>query len=152
MAQASAVETRKGVDYIGVTCAFICHDGQQRILLHKRSERCRDEQGRWDNGAGSMEFGEDFEAAVRREVREEYGANILDLRYLGVSNVLRTHGDTPTHWIAVVFAARVDPSEVRIAEPESMDAIGWFTLETLPSPLHSQFQRHIALAHVRGIV
>ncbi len=64
---------KRGEDYIGVTCVFFCHDGNGRFLLHKRSEKCRDEQGRWDCGGGSMEHGETFEQAVCRESGEESG-------------------------------------------------------------------------------
>ncbi len=49
---------KKGIDYIGVTCVFYCHDGKGKLLLHKRSENCRDEKGRWDCGGGAMELGE----------------------------------------------------------------------------------------------
>lgn len=40
----------KGIDYIGITCIFFCHDGNGKILMHKRSKNCRDEIGNWDIG------------------------------------------------------------------------------------------------------
>ena len=30
-----AFDLRKGVDFIGVTCVFYCHDGQGNLLLPK---------------------------------------------------------------------------------------------------------------------
>ncbi len=49
---------KKGVDYTGVCVVFYCHDGQENVLMHKRSNKCRDEFGRWDIGGGGFEFGE----------------------------------------------------------------------------------------------
>ena len=92
-----AHDLKRGIDYIGVTVVFYCHDGAGRLLLHKRSAACRDEQGRWDVGGGSMEFGETFEEAVRREVREEYGVEPLSVVYAATTNVLREHDGCTTH-------------------------------------------------------
>jgi ADP-ribose pyrophosphatase YjhB (NUDIX family) len=133
------VSRRQGVDDPAVSCAFVCHDGGGRIVLYRRSERCRDEHGTWDSGAGALEHGESFEDAVTREVREEFGATPKRIDLLGVRNVLRTIDGVPTHWVALLFAVEVDPAEVRIGEPEKMDELGWFTLDALPEPLHSQF-------------
>lgn len=66
---------RKGIDFIGVTCVFYCHDGKGNFLLHQRSENCKDEQGRWDCGGGGLEVGEEFEDGVKREIMEEYGCD-----------------------------------------------------------------------------
>ena len=128
----------KGVDYIGVNCVFWCHDGRGNVLMHKRSQNCRDEQGKWDCGGGSMDFGETFEQTVRREVAEEYGAKPLKMEYIATKNVLRKHNGNPTHWIKNMFWVLVDPKKVRNMEPEKIDEIGWFTFNKLPSPLHSQ--------------
>ncbi|MFI7544018.1 NUDIX domain-containing protein [Actinoplanes sp. NPDC049599] len=126
-----------------VSCVFICHDGAGRLLLARRSAGARDEPGTWDTGAGALEFGESFEAAVTREVREEYATEPREITLLGVRNVIRA--DPPSHWVAVVFAVRVDPAGVAIGEPHKFDELGWFRRATLPSPLHSQLEPALAL-------
>ncbi|MBC3841160.1 NUDIX domain-containing protein [Streptacidiphilus sp. 4-A2] len=119
-----------------VSCVFVCHDGQGRILLARRSAGARDEPGAWDTGAGALEHGESFESAVRREVREEYTAEALAIETLGVRNILR--GTPVSHWVAVLFAVEVAPEQVAIGEPHTFDALGWFTPDELPQPQHSQ--------------
>lgn len=137
---------KKGVDYIGVTCVFYCHDGKGNFLLHKRSKHCRDEQGRWDCGGGSMEVGETFKKAVIREIKEEYGTKPLELKFAGVNNILRQNGSEKTHWVAVIFTARLDPNKVKIGEPKKIDELGWFKSGEFPKPLHSILLRHFKLA------
>ncbi|MGN6030953.1 MAG: NUDIX domain-containing protein [Thermomicrobiales bacterium] len=126
-----------------VSCVFICHDGAGRILLARRSPGARDEHGAWDTGAGGIEIGETFEEAVSREVMEEYGATAQEITLLGVRNVIRH--DPLTHWVALVFAVRIDPAEARIVERHKFDAIDWFTPDALPTPLHSQTPDSLAL-------
>jgi ADP-ribose pyrophosphatase YjhB (NUDIX family) len=105
-------------------------------LLARRSAGARDEPGAWDCGAGALEFGETFEAAVAREVREEYRTEPREIELAGVRNVLRD--DPPSHWVAIVFTVLVDPASVAIGEPDKFDELGWFGAGALPSPLHSQ--------------
>jgi ADP-ribose pyrophosphatase YjhB (NUDIX family) len=126
-----------------VSCVFICHDGAGNVLLARRSAGARDEPGTWDTGAGALEFGETFEAAVSREVTEEYTAEPNEVTMLGVRNVVLA--DPPSHWVAVVFAVRIDPDAVRIGEPHKFDELGWFRPDALPAPLHSQLEPTLAL-------
>jgi 8-oxo-dGTP diphosphatase len=126
-----------------VSCVFVCHDGQGRVLLARRGAGARDEPGTWDTGAGALEHGETFEAAVAREVREEYTARALAIETIGVRNILR--GAPVSHWVAVVCAVEVDPSQAAIGEPHKFDALGWFALDDLPSPRHSQLEETLAL-------
>src|SRR3990167_9245093 len=90
-------DLKRGVDYIGVNVVFFCHDGNGNILLHKRSQLCRDEQGRWDSGAGSMEFGESFNEAIVREVAEEYAVKPKSIEYISSKSVVRDNNGTSTH-------------------------------------------------------
>jgi ADP-ribose pyrophosphatase YjhB (NUDIX family) len=144
------LDLRKGVDFIGVTCVFYCHDGKGNLLMHKRSENCRDEVGRWDPGAGSMEFGETFLETVTREIREEYCVTPRNIKFWSVSNVLRKNGKTKTHWIAILVTAKVDPKKCKIGEPSKMDEIGWFSVDKLPSPLHSMVRKHLRMIRDNG--
>lgn len=139
-------QLKKGVDCIGVCCVFYCHDGKGNLLMHKRSKNCRDEQGCWDVGGGSLEFGEEFEEGVKREIKEEYCADVLDLKFAGVTNVIRQNGKQKTHWVALLFTAKVDPKQVRIGDPEAMDEIGWFDENNFPQPAHSKFSEHFEIA------
>ncbi|MDP4512008.1 NUDIX domain-containing protein [Nonomuraea turcica] len=126
-----------------VSCVFICHDGDGRVLLARRSAGARDEPGAWDCGAGALEYGESFETAAAREVGEEYTTRPLTIETIGVRNVLRE--EPPSHWVAVIFAVGVDPTEAAIGEPHKFDELGWFSLDSLPSPMHSQLAESIRL-------
>lgn len=134
---------KSGFDYIGVTCVFYCYDSKGRLLLHKRSKKCKDENNRWDCGGGSVEFGESFEEAVKREVKEEYSSNIKKLTFAGINNVIRKHKGKRTHWVAVLFACLVDPKKAKIGDPDKMADIGWFYPNELPKPLHSMYLTHL---------
>lgn len=131
-------DARRGLDYIGVCCVFVCYDGKGNILYGKRSDKCRDEQGRWDMGAGAVEFGETFEEAVRREVKEEYGTEPLEVEYISTKTVIRKHREAITHWVVSLHFVRVDPRRVHNGEPEKIDEIAWFPMDMPPEPLHSQ--------------
>ncbi len=128
---------RVGHDHIGVSTPFYCTDGNGRFLLHRRSSKCRDEQGAWDTGSGELEFGAALADNVLREVREEYGVDGEILEQLPTRSILRMHDGQPTHWVAVPFVVKVDPLKVRNNEPDKIDEMGWFTLDALPQPLHT---------------
>lgn len=143
---------KPGENYIGVGCVFYCHDGKGNLLLQKRSKNCRDEQGKWDVGGGALRHGESFEQAVKREVKEEYCCKVIDLKYLGAQNVVRKNEGKKTHWIALLFVIQVDPSKVKKGVPRKMEEIGWFSLDKLPTPLHSMFHTHLEIVKKEGIL
>lgn len=146
-------DLKRGIDFIGVSCSFVCHDGQGRILMHKRSQNCRDEQGRWDNGGGAHEFGDSIEDTIRREIKEEYGADAFNLQIVKAFDAHRELSDgTPTHWLSILYAAQVDPEQVVNNEPHKIDEIGWFTSSTLPEPLHSMFATNLEAIKSLGII
>ncbi len=130
---------RLGIDYIGISTPFYCNDGKGKFLFHKRSRNCRDEQGRWDTGSGQLEFGFTPEENVLKEVREEYGCEGKIQERLPAHSILRKFDGVKTHWLAIPFFILVDQKEIKLNEPEKMDEIGWFTLDNLPSPLHTGF-------------
>jgi len=131
----------KGTDYIGVCVIFFCHDGKGKFLMSKRGKKTRDEHGTWDIGAGGLEFGEDVFERIRTEIKEEYCADALKMEFLGYRNVHRHHNDRPTHWVGLDFKVLVDPEKVKNGEPDILDEVRWFTLDTLPEELHSEMPK-----------
>jgi 8-oxo-dGTP diphosphatase len=136
---------KKGLDYTGITVVYFCHDGEGNFLLSKRSKNCRDEQGRWDQGGGGIEFGDGVIDTLKKEIEEEYCTDILDYEFLGYRDVHREHEDAKTHWISLDFKVFVDRGKVKIGEPHKFDDLQWFTLKNLPEPVHSQFPTFLEL-------
>ena len=133
-------ELKKGLDYTGVTVVFYCHDGNGRFVMSLRGKNARDEQGVWDPGGGSVDFGDTVEHTLRKEIMEEYCTDVLDFEFMGFRDVHRESDGKKTHWIALDFKVLVDPSMAKIGEPEKFDGIGWYNFQTLPpqDQLHSQ--------------
>ncbi len=135
---------KKGVDYVGVCVVFYCHDGNGNFILSKRSKKTRDEHGRWDPGGGGLELGESIAKALKREIKEEYGTKVIEEEFLGFRDVHRIDEENnKTHWIALDFKVLVDKEKVKNCVPNEHEAIGWFRLDNLPKPIHSQFPHFI---------
>ena len=134
---------QKGFDYIGVGVSYYCHDGNGNYILNKRSINCRDEHGCWDFGGGGIDFGETVEQTLKRELHEEYCAINIHYTFLGYQDNFREQNGRKVHWIQFHFLVKVDPKEIKNGEPHKFDEIGWFTLDNLPTPLHSMAQSEL---------
>ncbi len=134
---------KKGIDYIGICVNYICNDDEGRIVLNKRGKNSRDEQGRWDCGGGGLDFGSTVEETLKKEIKEEYDADVISHEFLGYRDVFRELNGKKTHWLAIDFLVVVNPAQVKNAEPHKFDAVEWFTIDTLPTPLHFGFSQMI---------
>lgn len=71
---------------------------------------------------GSVEFGETSREAVIREIREELGAEIVDVRRLGVLEHFGTYSYAPFHEIALIYEAQLaDPTLYSVESLEITD-------------------------------
>lgn len=103
--------------------ALIVRDGQ--ILLGKRGLGTRS-PGKWSFPAGFVERGEQVEAALIREVREETGLEVEPGDLVGLYS---EPGETVV--LAVYEAAIMDFAAVPTAA-DDLDELEWFPLESLP--------------------
>lgn len=134
------IRHHKGKSFVGVTTTAICHDGNGRYFLNKRGPNARDERGKWDLCGGGLKVGSTIETSCIREVEEEYGTTPSEVVSLGYRELFRKDDEgLETHWISFDFLVRIDPNEAKGNEPDVADEVGWFTLDNLPSPRHSQF-------------
>jgi 8-oxo-dGTP diphosphatase len=136
---------KKGVDYTGVSIVFACHDGKGKYFLGKRSMQSRDEHGAWDCGAGGVDFGDTIEDTLRKEIKEEYCADVLDYEFMGYRDVHREHEGVKTHWIALDYRVLIDAAQAGNGEPHKLDEVGWFSLDAFPTPAHSEVPRFLEL-------
>ena len=97
--------------------------GSQVLLAHGRQMR----PGFYALVAGFVEPGETLERAVAREVREEVGIEVTDLRYFGSQA-----WPFPSQ-LMVGFTARYAGGEIEVQESEVTDA-RWFPIGALPDP------------------
>jgi 8-oxo-dGTP diphosphatase len=108
-------------------------EGQQKVLLVKRKKPPF--QGQWAIPGGFVEPDEPLEAAARRELREETGAEPVHLKQL---HTFGDPGRDPRGWtISITYLARLSDSEAGALRPEAgsdAGAVRWFILDD-PPPL-----------------
>lgn len=125
---------KKGQDYVGVGVGAMIFDEDGRLLLTKRGQGAKNERGCWEVPGGDVEFGETRAEAVVREVMEELGVAVEVVEELHtIDHLIPGEGQ---HWVATPFVVRIlDAQEPRIMEPHKCEAIEWFEIDKLPSPL-----------------
>ena len=96
-------------------------DGE-RVLLTRKSFWAK---GRYGLVAGFVDIGESLEAAVQREIREEVGVEVTDIRY-----VASQYWPFPSQ-LMIGFVATYDGGELRVDQTELEDA-RWFPVHELP--------------------
>jgi 8-oxo-dGTP pyrophosphatase MutT (NUDIX family) len=109
----------------GVKC--IVRDGRGRVLFvrHTYGDRAS-----WELPGGGRRRAEDPEAAIRREMREELGIDLVDLRAVAEIELAGSHKRT----LLSCFAASAGGAPIRLAAAEIAQA-RWASPEAPPQPL-----------------
>jgi mutator protein MutT len=125
---------KQGVDYIGVAVGAMMFNDKGELFITKRSQNCKNERGHWEIPGGSVQFGETLEDAVKREVKEEYGVDVEIVKQYPASDHIIPADKQ--HWAPTTFIVTIKSGQTpTIMEPDKCDAIGWFPLNNLPTPL-----------------
>jgi NAD+ diphosphatase len=101
---------------------MLVHDGGDRALLGRGPQWG---EGRFSTLAGFVEPGESLEAAVAREVDEEVGVGVTDIRY-----VASQPWPFPAS-LMIGFTARLDGDPSITLDPHEMAEAAWFTREEI---------------------
>jgi NAD+ diphosphatase len=96
-------------------------DGDRCLLARKAGWA----PGRYALVAGFVDNGESFEATVAREVKEEVGVDVTDIRYVGSQN-----WPFPSQ-IMVGFVATYAGGEIKV-DPDELEDARWFPRGELP--------------------
>jgi 8-oxo-dGTP diphosphatase len=91
--------------------------------------------GSWSVPGGWMEYGETFEETAKREVQEEVGLEIDNVRFGAVTNNVfpRDKVHSITIWVLSDYAS----GQPKILVPGKISALKWSDFDSLPKPLFS---------------
>jgi 8-oxo-dGTP diphosphatase len=101
----------------------------KKILLGKRLGSHG--AGNFAFPGGKLEWGETFEQCARREVREETGIEIANIRFLRLLN-FRFYGK---HFTDVGLLVDWESGEPTAMEPNKCEGWNWYGIEEIPKPL-----------------
>jgi 8-oxo-dGTP diphosphatase len=107
---------------------MIFRDG--KILLGKRKGSHGD--GEYAFPGGHLEYMESFDNCARREVGEECGIKIKNIRFQLLANLTMY---APKHYVHVGLLAEWESGEPKVLEPNSSESWNWHELNELPQPL-----------------
>jgi 8-oxo-dGTP diphosphatase len=95
--------------------------------------------GSWSIPGGCVEFGESFEETAKREVKEETGVEITNIRFGAITNdVFINEGK---HYITVWMLSDWTRGVEHITEPNKCLKQRWHNFDDLPSPLFSPWNQ-----------
>ncbi|MDD3102441.1 MAG: NUDIX domain-containing protein [Patescibacteria group bacterium] len=109
-----------------------------KILLGKRHvdpEKADSElhgEGTWTMPGGKLEYGESFEDGARREVLEETGIQLNEMKVICINNDKNEHA----HFITIGLFSDNFSGEPKVMEPDEIVEWKWFDVNNLPAPMY----------------
>lgn len=91
---------------------------------------------------GHLELYESFEDTARREVTEETGMKIKNVRFGGVTNDI--FADESKHYVTIWMMTDWAAGEPYITEPDKCTEQRWCTFEDVPEPLFLPWRQLIS--------
>jgi len=89
-------------------------------------------EGTWTMPGGKLNFQEKLKEGAIREVFEETGIKVRNLKIISLSNDIVSDA----HFVTIGFLAEEFEGEVKVMEPDEITEWKWFNLNDLPSPLY----------------
>ncbi|MBN2322923.1 MAG: NAD(+) diphosphatase [Spirochaetes bacterium] len=121
--------------YPRISPAIIVAITRNRKILLARSRRFR--TGLYSVLAGFVEPGENLEGCLQREVLEEVGITVTDIRYFASQPWPFPHS------LMIAFTARYSDGEI-VPDPSEIVDAGWFDKDMLPEiPPHGTIARRL---------
>ena len=101
--------------------------------------------GTWAPPGGHLDYGESPTETAAREAMEEIGAELADIRFLGLTNDIFPYA----HYITIWMGADLR-NEPRVAAPDELTELAWFPWTALPEPLFLPFQNYLGGNLIKG--
>lgn len=116
-----------------VGCGVLVENREGKVLLQKRSDT-----GEWCVPGGALELGETYAEAATREVREEVGIEVSNLKlfglYSGDDRMIHYPNGDKVYSLSVIFTTRNYSGEISDSDSEVLEH-RFFSREEIPDDL-----------------
>lgn len=131
--------------------AFIVHEGS--VLLVRKSADDPSQAGKWEVPGGRMEFGEEVDAHLQREVREEVGLSITPGEPFAIWQwqMKRADASGEETYMQVVAVARICTTSDPTALDDSQRVAEDYLAETAWVPF-AELLSYDLIPNMRGVV
>lgn len=122
-----------GIDFIGCSVFGLIFNDKDEVLLVDHFLTDKKPKGLsdcWSMPGGTIKFGEKAEDTLKREIAEELGIQISNIRLINYNEFIKNN----RHWFALNFTAKTN-DEPKILELEKIKAIKFFSLNNIPDNL-----------------
>lgn len=118
---------KNGRDICGVTQKAFVFNGDDKILILKRTETAPSRPNKWDLPGGSLDFGENPYESIEREIKEEAG---LEVQYVAPFDIWSEIDQDGEFWTTIAYRVEVKSTEVKLSYEHS--EFKWVTKEDFP--------------------
>lgn len=120
---------------IGVGVGVFVINGSKFLMGRRKSPHGHNS---WSVPGGYVEYGESFEEAAKREVKEETGLTITEVQVVAVTNNIFRSEDK--HTITIWLVSVLKSGTPTVLEPDKFIDHGWYDFDTLPARLFLPFK------------
>ncbi len=124
---------------------FVFKDGKFLMLQRQGAHGA----GSWSIPGGHIEYGEKFEETARREIMEEVGIKIKNIRFGAVTNdYFKSEGK---HYLTIWMLSDWQSGEAGNMEPEKCLDMKWCTFDNLPTNLFYPWKQLLKSEFINSI-
>lgn len=124
------------------TRAIILNE-KNEVLLLKKNNKQNLWAGKWMQPGGTLEFGEDPEMTLVRELKEELNLDIIEFKFFWTKKMLISG----IHWLGLYYIVKVENENYTNMEPEKHEEVARIPKEQLPKMLHEDLIKQAMLSN-----
>ncbi len=121
---------------IGAGVGVMVLNKEGKVLLGLRSENKGESAFKvstcWTMPGGKLEYEENFEECAKREVLEETGIDLKNIKVICVNDNKNEHA----HYVTIGFLSENCEANPRVMEPDEIVEWKWFDLDNLPENIY----------------